>query len=156
MMGELEPVHFSFNEPPGACPTCMGLGTYLHVHPDLLIPDKARSLKGGALVREAFHYDKNSWGTQILHSAALHFGFDFDTPFQDLPASIVDVILYGAKGQRFPLVLPEGARNDDLIDRRAGRMVTFDGNINEIERHPPIIEISSVTLDEMMSLRHLI
>ena len=60
MMGELTPGYFTFNEPVGACVTCSGLGTYLQVHPDLLMPDKSRSIMGGAFVREAFKYDKNS------------------------------------------------------------------------------------------------
>jgi excinuclease ABC subunit A len=130
VMGELEPVYFSFNEPPGACPTCGGLGTYLHVHPDLLIPNKARSIKDGAFVHEAFHYDKNLWYTQMLHSTALHFGFSLDVPFSELPQRIVTMLLHGAKGERFPLVLPEGAKNDE----RAGKSITWDGFITDIER----------------------
>ncbi|NJM40224.1 MAG: hypothetical protein HC853_05400 [Anaerolineae bacterium] len=130
VMGELEPVYFSFNEPPGACPTCGGLGTYLHVHPDLLIPNKARSIKDGAFVHEAFHYDKNLWYTQMLHSTALHFRFSLDAPFSELPQRIVNLLLHGAKGERFPLVLPEGAKNDD----RAGKSITWDGFITDIER----------------------
>ena len=49
-MGEMEPYYFAFNEPSSACPTCLGLGIYLHVHPDLLVPDKSRSIKGGAFI----------------------------------------------------------------------------------------------------------
>jgi excinuclease ABC subunit A len=130
VMGELEPIYFSYNEPPGACPTCLGLGTYLHVHPDLLIPDKARSIRGGAFVHEAYHYDKHGWYTQMLHSTALHVGFSLDVPFNELPEHIVSLLLYGAKGERFPLVLPEGAKNDE----RAGRSITWDGFITDIER----------------------
>src|SRR5262249_23929761 len=50
--GEMEPYQFAFNEPSSACPTCLGLGIYLHVHTDLLVPDKSRSIRGGAVVRE--------------------------------------------------------------------------------------------------------
>src|SRR5262249_11935845 len=60
-MGELFPYYFSFNDADSACPTCLGLGVYLKVHPDLLVPDKKRSIKGGAFIAEAFKYDKNAW-----------------------------------------------------------------------------------------------
>ncbi len=129
--GEMEPVYFSFNEAVGACPTCLGLGTYLHVHPDLLVPDKLRSIKGGAFIHEAFHYDKNAWATRLLYSVAQHVGFSLDTPFNALAADAVDIILYGSKGERFPLVLPEGATKGD---EHVGKLFRFDGIINEIER----------------------
>ena len=129
--GEMEPIYFSFNEPPGACPTCLGLGTYLHVHPDLLVPDKARSIKGRAFVHEAYHYDKNAWGTRLLYSVAQHYGFSLDTPFQALPPEVVDIVFYGTKGERFPLVLPEGATKGD---EHVGKLFRYDGIINEIER----------------------
>jgi excinuclease ABC subunit A len=129
--GELEPVYFSFNEPPGACPTCLGLGVYLHVHPDLLVPDKTRSIKGGAFIPEAFKYDKNSWATRLLYSVAQHYGFSLDTPFQELPPEVVDIVFYGTRGERFPLVLPEGATRGD---EHVGKLFRFDGIINEIER----------------------
>ena len=48
------------------------------------MPDKSRSIKGGAFVHDAFRYDKNGWHTQMLHSVALHFGFDLDMPFKEL------------------------------------------------------------------------
>jgi excinuclease ABC subunit A len=130
-MGEMEPYYFSFNEPSSACPTCLGLGIYLHVHPDLLVPDKGRSIRGGAFIPEAFKYDKNSWGTRMLYSVARHYGFSLDTPFEDLPPEIVDIVFYGTKGERFPLVLPEGATKGE---EHAGKAFRFDGIINQIER----------------------
>ncbi|CAN5625787.1 excinuclease ABC subunit UvrA [soil metagenome] len=129
--GEMEPIYFSFNEAVGACPTCLGLGTYLHVHPDLLAPDKTRSIKGGAFIHEAFHYDKNAWATRLLYSVAQHYGFSLEVPFNELPADAVALLLYGTKGERFPLVLPEGAsKGDEHVDK----LFRFDGIINEIER----------------------
>jgi excinuclease ABC subunit A len=130
-MGETLPYYFSFNEADSACPTCLGLGVYLHVHPDLLVPDKARSIKGGAFIPEAFKYDKNAWATRLLHSVAQHYGFSLDTPFHELPPAAVDIVFYGTKGERFPVALPEGATKGD---EHIGKLFRFDGIINEIER----------------------
>src|SRR5262249_22267209 len=67
-MGELLPFYFSFNELDSACPTCLGLGTYLKVHPDLLVPDRSRSIQGGAFIPEAFRYDRNTWSGRMMYS----------------------------------------------------------------------------------------
>ena len=77
-MAELTQGYFTFNEPLSACVTCSGLGTYLQVHPDLLVPDKSRSILDGAFVREAINCDRNGWGGRIFYSLAQHYGFDLD------------------------------------------------------------------------------
>ena len=128
---ELTQGYFTFNEPLSACVTCSGLGTYLQVHPDLLVPDKSRSIIDGAFVREAFNYDRNGWGGRILCSLAQHYGFDLDAPFAELSDRIVDVLFYGTKGKRFTIVLPPGATEGR---RYKGRKVSFDGIINQIDR----------------------
>ncbi len=130
VMGELKSYYFAFNEPDSACPTCMGLGTYMKVHPQLLVPDPSRSIKGGCFVPEAFSYDKHTWWTKLLYSMAVHYGFSLDTPFRELPPEIVDMVLYGTRGERFPMLMPEGARGADVSDR----MGRFEGIINNIER----------------------
>ncbi len=131
VMGDLEPFYFAFNEPSSACPTCLGLGIYLHVHADLLVANQRKSIRGGAFIPEAFKYDKNLWPTRLLVSAAHHFGFSLETPYEELPPEARDVVLYGSKGQRFPLVLPDGAT---VEDKYLGKLFRFDGIINEIER----------------------
>jgi excinuclease ABC subunit A len=131
--GELEPVYFSFNEPPGACPTCLGLGTNLHVHPDLLIPDQSRSIVGGAFIDQAFRYDKNSWGGRMMYSLAEQYGFSLETPWGDLPAHLQEIILYGSKSEKITLQLPPGARAGE--QNHAGKQFPFEGIINQIERH---------------------
>ncbi|RIK35547.1 MAG: excinuclease ABC subunit UvrA [Chloroflexi bacterium] len=131
--GELEPVYFSFNEPPGACPTCLGLGTNLHVHPDLLIPDKSRSIVGGAFIDEAFRYDKNSWGGRMMYSLAEQYGFSLETPWGDLPAHLQEIILYGSKGAKITMQLPPGARAGE--QNHVGKQFPFEGIINQIERY---------------------
>ncbi len=132
LMGELGPHHFTFNEPIGACVTCSGLGTYLQVHPGLLVPDKARSIAGGVFVREAFNYDIDRWDGRIMYSLAQHYGFDLDAPFKDLSDEIVNILFYGTKGEKFQIVLPEGAKE---ADKHVGREIRFDGIINRIDRH---------------------
>jgi len=134
VMGEVEPYYFSFNLPSASssCVTCLGLGTYRQVHPDLLVPDKDRSIRGGAFVKAAFHYDKNSWGGRIMYSLAQHYGFSLDTPFKDLPPHIVDLLFYGTRGAKFEIVLPEGAT---VGHKHVGKSMSFGGIINHIERH---------------------
>ncbi|GLV53978.1 ABC-ATPase UvrA [Dictyobacter sp. S3.2.2.5] len=130
-MGELLPYYFSFNEADSACVTCLGLGTYLKVHPDLLVPDKKRSIAQKAFIPEAFTYDKNTWMGRIVYSLGQHYGFSMDTPFEELPPEAVDILFYGTKGEKFPIVLPEGATKGD---QHVGKPFRFDGIINSIER----------------------
>jgi len=128
VMGEVEPHYFSFNLPSASssCVSCLGLGTYRQVYPDLLVPDKTRSIRDGAFVKAAFNYDKNTWDGRIMYSLAQHYGFSLDTPFKDLPDEIVDILFYGTKGEKFKIVLPEGGAVD--------RVMGFGGIINRIER----------------------
>ena len=130
-MGEPEPYYFAFNVPSSACPTCLGLGIYLHVHPDLLVPDKTRSIRGGAFIPQVFKFDKNNWTTRIIYSLAQHYGFSLDTQFGELSPEAVELVLYGTKGERFPIVLPEGATKGQ---EQVGKLFRYDGVINEIER----------------------
>lgn len=134
VMGEVEPHYYSFNLPSASssCPTCLGLGNYRQVHPDLLVPDKHRSIRDGAFVEAALRYDKNSWDGRMLYSLAQHYGFSLDTPFQELPSAFVTVLLYGAKGQKIKIVIPPGATQGH---KHAGSEVGFGGVIPRIERH---------------------
>jgi excinuclease ABC subunit A len=131
--GELEPVYFSFNEPPGACPTCLGLGTNLHVHPDLLLPDKSRSIMGGVFIKEAFRYDKNTWGGRLMYSLAQHYGFSLETPWQELPPALQAIVLYGAKGVKITVLAPPGSKGGE--QQQLGKQFPFEGIIPQIERH---------------------
>ena len=131
-MGDLGPYYFTFNDPTSACQTCLGLGTYLQVHPALLVPDKSRSILNGAFVHEAFHYDKNTYNGRIMYSLAQHYGFSLDIPFKELPDEIVNILFYGTKGEKFKVVLPEGA--DTQKARYIGQESRFDGILTRIER----------------------
>ena len=133
LMAELGPHHFTFNEPTGACVTCSGLGTYLQVHPDLLVPDKRRSIADGAFVHQAFNYDPDRWDGRTMYSLAGHYGFDLNVPFSDLPEKVVDILYHGTHGEEFPILQPEGAR--PVEKRHLGRKIRFDGIITRIDRH---------------------
>ena len=133
LMAELGPHHFTFNEPTGACVTCSGLGTYLQVHPDLLVPDKSRSIADGAFVHQAFNYDPDRWDGRTMYSLAGHYGFDLNVPFADLPEKVVDILYHGTHGEEFPILQPEGGR--PVERRHLGRKIRFDGIITRIDRH---------------------
>ncbi|MGH2479431.1 MAG: excinuclease ABC subunit UvrA, partial [Ktedonobacteraceae bacterium] len=129
--GELLPSYFSFNETASACETCLGLGTYLRVHPDLLVPDRTRSIQSGAFVLEAFTYDKHSWMSRMVYSLAQQYGFSLDTPFAELPPRIVEILFYGTGSEKIPLQRAEGVTRGDA---RLGHLYRFDGIIHDIER----------------------
>jgi excinuclease ABC subunit A len=131
LRGEMHAGDFTFNEPTGACLTCSGLGTYMQVHPGLLVPDRERSILGGCFVREAFNYNPDSWGGQIMYSLAKHYKFALDTPFEELPEHIIDILLHGTRGARFKLVKPPEAKE---AKSKRTREVGFDGIADRIER----------------------
>ncbi|NQU96397.1 MAG: excinuclease ABC subunit UvrA, partial [Chloroflexi bacterium] len=102
-ISELEPRNFSFNTPYGACPTCAGLGFRLEIDPDLVIPDKTRSLSEGALAPWERDGTLMGWYGDTIRSVAAHCGFSPDTPVKDLAPEHLDALLYGTKGERVPI-----------------------------------------------------
>lgn len=91
---ELQPRMFSFNSPFGACKECSGLGTKMTIDPDLVIPDKSKSIRQGAVVPWGFEED--IWAESYFESLARHYTFDLDTPIKDLEPRVLHVILYGS------------------------------------------------------------
>ncbi len=102
---ELAPRIFSFNSPYGACPSCGGLGAHYEMDPDLLVPDKTKSLAQGAIYPWA--KTGNQYYQDILNSVSNHFGIDMDLPFQDLPVEHQNIILYGSKNEFIKLRFKE-------------------------------------------------
>ena len=101
---EFTPRMFSFNTPYGACPTCMGLGTVTSVSPDLVIPDKSLSINEGAIAASGWNgTEKNSISRMYYEGMAERYGFSLDTPIEELPDEIVDILLYGTKGEKLKL-----------------------------------------------------
>src|SRR5687767_210874 len=124
---ELEPRSFSFNSPHGACPACTGLGTRLEIDPDLVIPDKSKSLATGALVPWARMPTDASWRLKILESITKAHGWSFTAPIRDLPKEAIDYLLYAKKDEKV-LVRYRHERGENTYK------ATFEGVVTNLER----------------------
>ena len=94
---EIEPRMFSFNTVYGACPTCSGLGFKQFVDPDLICPDKTKTLREGAMKVTGWNLGSNSMALMELSALSKAYGFSLDVPVQDLPKEVYDILMYGAK-----------------------------------------------------------
>jgi excinuclease ABC subunit A len=130
--GEIGPEYFVFNNPESACRTCGGLGVDKLTHPELLIPDPERSIRGGCFVREAFKYNPDTWDGRMMYSLARALDFSLDTPWNTLPEATRQAILYGIDPKRVVLTSPPEARVKR--DDQEGREVGFNGIARRIER----------------------
>jgi excinuclease ABC subunit A len=122
---EIAPRMFSFNNPYGACPTCLGLGVKEYFDPDLIVPNRDLSLREGAVV---------PWGEKnpvalmpFLEALVKHYKIDIRKPFKNLPKLVQDVILFGSNGDEIEFQVERGKRVDFV--KRA-----FEGVIPELER----------------------
>ena len=131
-VGDLVPDYFQFNNPSSACRTCMGLGTYMVVHRDLLVPDKSLSIRGGCFVKDAYNYRPDTWSGRVMYSLSRHMGFSLDTPFDSLPSQIQDVLFDGTH-EKFPLLSPPDAKEQD--HKLLGKPWGFGGIGKGIERN---------------------
>jgi excinuclease ABC subunit A len=98
--GAIGPDYFMFNNPESACRTCGGLGVDKLTHPDLLIPDPRRSIRGGCFVKEAFKYNPDTWDGRMMYSLSQELRFSVDTPWEDLPERARQAILYGIEPKK--------------------------------------------------------
>jgi excinuclease ABC subunit A len=130
--GDIQPAYFMFNDPESACRTCGGLGVHKLTHPELLVPDLKRSIRGGCFVREAFRYNPDTWDGVLMYSLSKALGFSLDTPWQDLPAKIREQILNGVE-DKVVLVPPPDTKVKR--DRQEGQTTGFGGIARRIERH---------------------
>ncbi|GAB6105246.1 excinuclease ABC subunit UvrA [Blautia glucerasea] len=126
---EIEPRSFSFNNPFGACPDCFGLGYKMEFDEDLMIPDKSLSIQQGAIAVIGWQSctDKGSFTRAILDALAKEYQFSLDTPFQDYPQRIKDVLLHGTDGHSVK-VYYKGQRGEGVYD------VAFPGLIKNVEQ----------------------
>jgi excinuclease ABC subunit A len=128
-VSEVEPRSFSFNNPFGACPVCFGLGYKMEFDEDLMIPDKRLSINEGAITVMGWQScaDKSSFTNAILRALAKEYNFDLDTPFQDYPQKIHDILIHGTNGKEV-LVHYTGQRGSGVYP------VAFEGLIKNVER----------------------
>ncbi len=124
---ELTPRMFSFNNPFGACPKCTGLGVFMRIDPDLVIPDASKSINKGGLKGSGWAMEGNSIAAMYMEGLAKHYHFSLDTPLQDLPREIMDILLYGTKGEKITLERVNG-RGTMTYEAE------FEGIINNLER----------------------
>ena len=126
---EVEPRSFSFNNPFGACPECFGLGYKMEFDEDLMIPDKSLSISQGAIVVLGWQSctDKGSFTGALLDALAKEYHFSLDTPFQDYPKEIHDILIYGTGGREVK-VHYKSQRGEGVYD------VAFEGLLENVNR----------------------
>ncbi|MDU3490226.1 MAG: excinuclease ABC subunit UvrA, partial [Clostridiales bacterium] len=126
---EIEPRSFSFNNPYGACPECFGLGYKMEFDPELIVPDKALSIREGAIAAFGWQSstDEKSFSGALLKALAEEYKFSLDTPYKDLPQKIKDMLMYGTGG-RSVKVHYKGQRGVGIYD------IAFDGLIKNLEQ----------------------
>jgi excinuclease ABC subunit A len=131
--GDIQPDYFVFNNPESACRTCGGLGVDKLTHPELLIPDPRRSIAGGCFVREAFRYNPDTWDGRLMYSLAGAMDFSLEAPWEKLPETVRNAILYGIGQQKIALTMPPEAK--ESRPQWDGKEVGFGGIARRIERH---------------------
>ncbi len=113
---ELAPRIFSFNSPYGACPTCSGIGAHFEINPDLIVPDRTKSLREGAIYPWA--RTGNSYYQEILSSVAKHYKIDMDLPFEQLPQEHQDIILHGSGKTKIKLNYQSFGGSEWVVNNR--------------------------------------
>lgn len=124
---ELSPRMFSFNNPFGACKKCTGLGVFMRVDPDLVVPNKELSINQGAIKAGGWAMEGNTIANMYFTALSKKYNFSLDTPFKDLSDEVKDVVLYGTKGEKLNL---ERVSNTFTGTYQA----PFEGIINNLER----------------------
>ncbi|MBO4368001.1 MAG: excinuclease ABC subunit UvrA [Clostridia bacterium] len=126
---ELEPRLFSFNNPYGACPTCSGLGELMRFDPDVVIPDRTKSLNEGAVQVSGWGKsgDDDTMAHMMLAALAKHYSFSLDTPVRELPENILDILLYGTKGEKIHIAYERASGRGEFV-------APFEGIITNLER----------------------
>ncbi len=130
--GDISPEFFMFNNPESACRTCGGIGMDKKTHPDLLVPDTRRSIRGGCFIREAFTYRPDNWWGHVIYTLSQRLKFDLDEPWENLPQKVRNTILFGLD-KPFKLMMPPDAK--EKKERWLRHKAQFRGICNNIERN---------------------
>ncbi len=145
---ELSPRMFSFNNPFGACPKCSGLGIFMKVSEDLIVPDKKLTVRQGAIKASGWNVaEGGSIAMMYFEGLAEHYGFSLDVPYKELPQSVRRLLMYGTQGKKIKLhrksVYGEGTYMSD-----------FEGVINNIERrhNETSSEYSRNEIEQLMNI----
>ncbi|MCI9224861.1 MAG: excinuclease ABC subunit UvrA [Acutalibacter sp.] len=125
---ELTPRMFSFNNPFGACKKCTGLGVFMRIDPALIIPDKKLSIRKGGLKASGWAMEGSTIATMYMQGLSEHYRFSLDTPIGELPKEIVDILLYGTKGEQIKLT------RMGEYGKGSSYKAAFEGVINNLER----------------------
>ena len=120
------PRMFSFNSPFGKCPVCDGLGELRRIDPDLVIPDKTKSVLEGA-IEPWKNLDETSWYYNVVNAAAKHYGFSMNTPICELDEKAVQILLYGNGGEKIKVKYQREYGSGEV-------MMAFEGIVNNLER----------------------
>lgn len=124
---ELTPRMFSFNNPFGACKKCTGLGVFMKIDPALILPDRTKSINQGGIKASGWAMEGSTIAGMYFEALSKKYGFSLDTPIEELPEDIIDIILYGTKGEKIKIVRKNeygsGVYNTE-----------FEGVINNLER----------------------
>ena len=126
-MDELTPRMFSFNNPYGACPKCTGLGTFLKVDPNLLMPNTGLTIKEGAIKGSGWSYIDGTIAQMYYDALAKHYGFSLSVPVKDLPQKAIDIIFYGTNGEKIKMT-----RKNDF--GKGTYNTEFEGIVHNLER----------------------
>ncbi|MBP3421900.1 MAG: excinuclease ABC subunit UvrA [Lachnospiraceae bacterium] len=146
---EIEPRSFSFNNPFGACPDCYGLGYKMEFDEELMIPDKSLSINQGAIAVMGWQScnSKGSFTNAILTALGEEYGFDLDTPFEDYPPKVHDILIHGTDGKQV-LVEYEGQRGRGVYP------IAFEGLVKSVQRRyrETASEISKAEYESFMRI----
>ena len=124
---EIEPRMFSFNTPYGACPDCLGLGSKQTVDPDLVCPDKKKTLREGAMKVTGWNLGSASMALMEVSALAKAYGFSLDVPVEELPKETYDLLMYGNGGERFDMEYSSRAFTGSFKK-------TWEGYVNNLQR----------------------
>lgn len=124
---DLTPRTFSFNSPFGACKKCSGLGVFMKVDPELVVPNKELTIRQGAIKASGWAMEGSTIATMYFEALAKKYSFSLDTPVKNLPDSVMDILLYGTKGEKIKIVR-KNEYGSGVYEH------SFEGIVNNLER----------------------